>query len=78
MLEQLINEIRLGGSLETNRLAVRLGTSPELVRAMLEHLQRLGLIRDYVYCGDGCQGCDLRGSCSVKPPVRLWHSIDSK
>ena len=76
MLEQLINEIRFGGSLETNRLAAHLGTSPELVRAMLEHLQRLGLIREYVDCADGCHGCNLQGSCRVRPPVRLWTSVD--
>lgn len=73
MLEQLMNEIRLGGSLETNRLALRLGTSPELVRAMLEHLQRLGLIKSYTDCAS-CLGCNLQEACAVKPSVRLWQS----
>jgi hypothetical protein len=74
MLEQLLNEIRQGGGLETNDLAARLGTSPQLVAAMLEHLQRLGMIKDYVDCGDGCGGCSLKSTCSAKPAARLWQS----
>ncbi len=74
MLEQLLNEIRQGGGLETNTLAARLGTSPQLVAAMLEHLQRAGLIRDYVSCADACGGCSLKGACTAKNPARLWQS----
>jgi hypothetical protein len=74
MLKQLLTEIRLGGSLETNTLARRLNTSPQLVAAMLEHLQRLGLISDYVDCADGCGGCSLKSTCGVKKPARLWQS----
>ena len=74
MLERLISEIRRGGTLETGVLAARLGTSPQLVAAMLEHLQRLGLIQGYVDCGSGCGGCSLRDGCVSKADVRLWQS----
>jgi hypothetical protein len=76
MLEQLVNEIRIGGTLETNALAARLGTTPQLVEAMLEHLQRTGLIQAYVSCSDGCQGCGLQDACKTKSPgaIRLWQS----
>jgi hypothetical protein len=76
MLEQLVREIRSGGTLETGELAARLGTTPQLVEAMLEHLQRTGLIQAYIRCGDGCQGCSLQDACK-KPAagtVRLWQS----
>jgi hypothetical protein len=76
MLEQLINEIRAGGPLETGALAVRLGTTPQLVEAMLGHLQRSGLIQTYVSCSDGCLGCNLKDACK-KPnsgTIRLWQS----
>jgi hypothetical protein len=77
MLEELISEIHAGGTLEVGRLASRLGTSPEMVEAMLMYLQRSGLIQPYVDCGDGCQGCGLSDAC--KPPrknssVRLWQN----
>jgi DNA-binding Lrp family transcriptional regulator len=76
MLEQLVKEIRAGGTLETRALATRLGTSPELVQAMLEHLQRTGLIGAYVSCAEGCKGCGLSEACNTQRhgTVRLWQS----
>ena len=76
MLEKLLQEIRAGGTFETETLAARLGTTPQLIEAMLEHLQRSGLIQDYVNCGDGCHGCNVRDACSkgVQSTIRLWQS----
>ncbi len=74
MLELLIKEIKAGGTLETGVLAARLGTTPQLINAMLEHLQRTGLIRPYPNCGEGCQACTLREACDRPTAVRLWQS----
>jgi len=76
MLEKLLQEIRAGGTLETATLASRLGTSPQLIKAMLEHLQRRGLIQDYVNCDDGCGGCNVRDACNkqIQSTVHLWQS----
>jgi FeoC-like transcriptional regulator len=75
MLEKLLQEIRSGGSLETHVLATRYGASPELMEAMLAHLQRLGLIQGYAACSDGCKSCGLSESCNPRHPVRLWQSV---
>ncbi len=77
MLDRLLTEIRNGGTLETNVLAARLDASPQLVAAMLEHLQRLGLIQGYANCATSCSGCSLQQSCSARPLVRLWQSHSS-
>jgi len=76
MLEQLVKEIRAGGTLETGDLAARLGTTPQLIEVMLEHLQRTGLIQAYVRCNDGCQGCSLQDACKKPAPgtIRLWQT----
>ena len=76
MLEKLVNEIRAGGTLETGALAARLGTTPQLIEAMLGHLQRSGLIEAYVRCSDGCLGCSLQDACKKPAPgtLRLWQS----
>jgi DNA-binding IscR family transcriptional regulator len=76
MLEQLVKEIRAGGTLETGELAARLGTTPQLIEAMLGHLQRSGLIQAYVGCSDGCLGCSLQDACKKPAPgtIRLWQS----
>ena len=77
MFERLLNEIRRGGTLETSVLAARLGTSPQLVAAMLEHMQRMGLIGDFANCNSACGGCGLQDSCSARPAVRLWQQHDT-
>jgi hypothetical protein len=76
MLEQLVKEIRAGGTLEIGELAARFGTTPQLIEIMLEHLQRSGLIQAYVSCSDGCLGCSLHDSCGKSDPgaVRLWQT----
>ena len=76
MLEQLVREIRSGGTLEVNSLAARLKTSPQVVAAMLDHLQRSGLISAYINCGEGCRGCSLSETCHTQagPTVKLWKS----
>ncbi len=74
MLQRLLDEIRQGGTLETKTLAARLDTSPQVVAAMLEHLQRLGLIKGYTDCSSGCHGCGLKDSCAVQLSLRLWQS----
>ena len=76
MLETLLTLIRSGGSFETGALATQLGTSPQLVQAMLEHLQRSGLIQAYQACSEGCGGCSLKGTCQsghIKDGARLWR-----
>jgi hypothetical protein len=76
MLERLLAEIRNGGALEVSALATRLGTSPAMVLAMLEHLQRMGTIKSYgEACGEGCGGCSLSKACGVDQStgkIRLW------
>ena len=77
MLERLLDEIRSGGTFETGVLAARLGTTPALVEAMLEHLQRAGYIHSYQPCGDACSGCSLRSACKATHQadgMRLWQS----
>lgn len=76
MFERLLEEIRRGGTLETNVLAARLQTSPQLVAAMLEHMQRLGLIQTFVHCVDHCTGCSLADHCSGRETARLWQSAN--
>ena len=73
MLENLLKEIRVGGDLDTGRLAGRLDTSAEMVAAMLDHLQRLGLIKSFDACSSGCKGCSLREGCSTNSPIHLWQ-----
>lgn len=76
MLEQLLAEIRAGGTLEVGALSKKLGTTPQMVEVMLEHLQRSGYIRPYETCGDGCGGCSLKTECNHTERVdllKMWQ-----
>ena len=78
MLERLLEEIRLGGTIETGALAAHLGASPELIGAMLEHLERLGWLQNVQNCtAQKCSGCSLADMCIPKmQPGRLWKIRD--
>jgi len=74
MLQKLLFEIQSGGTLEPGVLAVRLGTTPQMVQVMLEHLERMGMLQILQACStQGCQGCDLACSCSsASARGRVW------
>jgi len=76
MLERLLSEIRSGGALEVGALAKKLDASPQLVEAMLEHLQRAGYIRPYETCDEACSGCSLKAQCGQShrnASLKLWQ-----
>jgi hypothetical protein len=77
MLEKLLIEIRQGGTLDTRKLAMQMNTSTQMVEAMLEHLRTRGILRTYESCGDACDGCGLRQSCSSQKSDKpqLWQYV---
>jgi hypothetical protein len=80
MLEQLLNEIQMGGTRDANSLASRLGTTPQMVTAMLEHLERLGRLQDLQRCASqGCRGCSEAATCAL-PGIsgRVWQVSKEK
>jgi len=76
MLEKLLSEIQTGGTLQPAGLASRLNTSVPMVKAMLEELERRGLIHtvDTQCVKTTCGGCALVDSCGSQPAARgrLW------
>ncbi len=77
MLEQLLTEIRAGGTLEIGALSKKLGVTPQMIEVLLEHLQRTGHIRPYEEtCGDGCGSCSLKSVCDRSRRInllKLWQ-----
>ncbi len=76
MLERLLSEIQEGGTLQPAVLAARLDTSVAMVQAMLEELERMGLLRPIeASCGEqACGGCPMVSACSARPGAngRVW------
>ena len=63
MLERLLQLIREGGSFDVTRLARELETTPEMVRAMMDHLRRTGLLKTYDPGQSSCEYCALGSVC---------------
>jgi hypothetical protein len=73
MLSQLLNEIAKGNALDIDGLAVRLNTSPRMIQALLEHLERNGALTQYHICNEGCSGCGMAAHCRIdERGNRLW------
>ena len=65
MLQKLLELIRSGGTFEVRSLAMQLGTTPELVLMMLEHLEHLDVVKAKTNCDNGCDHCGLKLDCKV-------------
>lgn len=63
MLQNLVEELRRGGTQDPQTLAQKLGVTPQMVDAMLEHLQRVGILQAYSSCQEPCNGCSLQTAC---------------
>ena len=76
MLQKLLTEIQSGGSFEVRNMATHLNTTPEMVVAMLQHLQRSGHLNYFPICENACNGCALKSAClnsGTKNSVTLWQ-----
>jgi len=75
ILEQLLDRVEAGGTLEVGTLAEELDTSPAMIEAMLEHLERRGSVRSCSQPGPACGACSLGTTCGMKPggKLRLWQ-----
>jgi DNA-binding GntR family transcriptional regulator len=75
MLERLLEKVEGGGTLVVGALAAEFGTSPAMIEAMLEHLERRGAIRLCTNAEAACSACSLGAACGIKPrdQVRLWQ-----
>ena len=77
MLEQLLQELRTNGLSSAASLAEKLGTTQQMVTAMLDQLERMGYLRTIQeHCeGDACGSCAINGYCTSsvgeKARVRL-------
>lgn len=65
MFEELLQILQAGGSFEIGALAKKLNASPELVKMMIEHMKRTGLIECLQPVQAGCSACPSGGSCGM-------------
>ena len=79
MLSQLLELLREGGTHRVADLARELETTPALVEAMLEDLDRMGYLKRVVgECGGGCAECSLAGLCTTGEGKRVWTLTEKR
>lgn len=66
MLEKLLNELRTNGLSSSASLSEKLGTTPQMVTAMLDSLERMGYLRTIQESCEGgtCTSCAVNGYCT--------------
>lgn len=74
MLVKLQAMLQRGGTVTLDQAARELDTSPEVVRAMMEHLVRTGLLRQMTAsCESACTGCLLARECGRTTQGTVWQ-----
>jgi DNA-binding IclR family transcriptional regulator len=75
MLERLLKRVQAGGTLEVTALAGELDTSPAMIEAMLEHLEREGAVQLCARSRPACSACGLGATCGITPgeQMRVWE-----
>jgi predicted ArsR family transcriptional regulator len=73
MLSKLIELLLAGGTHRVSDIAHSLGTTPQLVEAMLEDLTRMGYLRQLgTQCEGQCKMCPVAGMCTAEANGRVW------
>jgi len=73
MLKQIMQRVSDGGTWTIEALAHDLGTTPELVTAMLEQLTRQGYLKPAgKTCDRGCASCSIAQGCIKDMGNRIW------
>jgi len=73
MLRKIIERIAQGGSWSVEDLASELGTTHELMTAMLEDLERRGYLKPAgAGCSRACASCTMSAGCIKGAFDRVW------
>ena len=70
MLEKLLKEVKAGSTSSIEDLALKLNTTPAMIRAMLAHLESANLIKKYQPCEGSCSGCSIKTQCNLDQKLR--------
>lgn len=66
MLNRLLDLLQEGSTRRIVDLADELGTTSQLVEAMLDDLERMGYVRRLVTdCSEACSACPMSGACAA-------------
>jgi len=77
MLDKIVALLKQGGTVTIDQMARELGTSPEVVSGMIDHMTRQGWLRSMsASCDSACSACRFARDCTrVDNNNRIWLAI---
>jgi len=75
MLQEILHALQSDQTLSTEQLAKKLDTTPQMVLAMLQHLETLGYLKQLDTCTEACAQCPLGSICQAQKskPSKIWQ-----
>ena len=76
MFNKLMALLKRGGTVTVDQMARELGTSPEVVSGMIDHMTRQGWLRAMsASCDSACNACLFVRDCSRVGRERVWQPV---
>lgn len=76
MFDKLIARLKQGNTVTIDQLARELGTSPEVVNGMIDHMTRHGWLRSLsASCDSTCSACVFARDCTRATTSRVWQPV---
>ena len=74
MFESLMSILKRGGAVTVDQMACELDTTQEVVAGMIDHMVRMGWLRQMsISCDAHCSQCVLFGDCQRPGRGRVWQ-----
>ena len=76
MFDKLITLLKRGGTVTIDQVARELGTSPEVVNGMIDHMTRQGWLRSMSpSCDSMCSACVFARDCTRATTSQVWQPL---
>jgi Mn-dependent DtxR family transcriptional regulator len=72
VLKRLLSTIAAGRIANTAELAAAMDASPAMVEALVDELERRGLLQRAGDCGSVCTGCPTELACGQQGQASAW------
>jgi Mn-dependent DtxR family transcriptional regulator len=76
MFDKLMSLLKRGGTVTVDQMARELETSPEVVNEMIDHLVRVGSLRQMsAACETTCRECMFARDCTRAGQSKVWLAL---
>ena len=78
MFDKLMSILKRDGAVTVDQMARELATTPEVVNGMIDHLARVGSLRQMsAACDTTCRECMFVRDCARADKGRVWLTVST-